>query len=557
MATLDTGDKNFAQIVSEIKSGQVKIPQFQRRFVWDVKASAKLLDSIIKGYPIGTFIYWRTDEELRSVRNLGNLVLPQQSKGEFVNYVLDGQQRLTSFYAAVEGLQIEREVGKIENYANIYLHLEATADDDVVITDVSEKLEQTFIRLADLMKGDFTYLASFPKDKQEKLNTFKKILEGYNFRGVNLKHADIEVATEVFTRLNVGGKELTLFEIMVAKTYDATRGFDLAEKYDELKQELQSVNYETISSSTVLQVVSMLMVKNVTRKEILRLPKKDFIDMWGKATDCIKSAIDFLRNFGVPVSRLLPYNALLVPFSYFFYNHKSSPSGDTLKLLQDFFWRCSLGYRYSSGVEGKLAQDVDKIDKILEGETPKYEWSIDITENNLKQTGNFSAGKSFIKGILCLYAMHKPKSFNNNLDVRIDNAWLKISTSKNYHHFFPKAWMRNNFPQMDLSHYNHILNITIVDDELNKNKIRAKAPADYIQTFANQNEHLAESLATHLIGNIDECGISTNDYETFFNKRAEQINMELNKRIIPQKTGSEVQVDFDEELEEETTEVLN
>ena len=556
MTTLDTGDKNFAQIVSEIRTGQVKIPQFQRRFVWDVKASAKLLDSIIKGYPIGTFIYWRTDEELRSIRNLGNLNLPQQTKGEFVNYVLDGQQRLTSFFAAVEGLQIEREVGKMENYSNIFLNLDADDEDDIVITDVSGKPEQSFIRLVDLMKGDFTYLASFPKDKQEKLNHFKKILEGYNFRGVNLKNADIDVATEVFTRLNVGGKELTLFEIMVAKTYDATRSFDLAEKYDGLKQELQSVNYETIPSSVVLQVVSMLLVKNVTRKEILKLQKKDFIDKWDKATDCIKSAVDFLRNFGVPVSRLLPYYALLVPFSYFFYKHPESPSGDTIKLLQDFFWRCSLGYRYSSGTEGKLAKDVDKIDKILKGETPKYEWSIDITENNIKLTGNFSAGKSSIKGILCLYAMHKPKSFNNNLDVRIDNAWLKISTSKNYHHFFPKAWMRNNFPQMDVSHYNHILNITIVDDELNKKKIRAKAPSDYIETFAKKNSHLAESLATHLIGDIEEFGITTNDYETFFNKRAELVGKELSERIIQQQTGNEVQVEGEEEVEEETTESL-
>jgi hypothetical protein len=556
MATLDTGDKNFAQIVNEIKTGQIKIPQFQRRFVWDLKASAKLLDSIIKGYPIGTFIYWRTDEELRSVRNLGNLSLPQQTKGEFVNYVLDGQQRLTSFFAAVEGLQIEREVGKFEDYSNIFLNLEATDDDDIVVTDISEKPDQSYIRLSDLMKDDLTYLASFPKEKQEKLNGFKKILYGYNFRGVNLKNADINVATEVFTRLNVGGKELALFEIMVAKTYDATRGFDLAEKYDELRQELQSVNYETISSSVVLQVVSMLLVKNVSRKEILKLQKKDFIDMWDKATNCIKSAVDFLRNFGIPVSRLLPYNALIVPFSYFFYKHPKSPSGDTIKLLQDFFWRCSLGYRYSSGSEGKLVQDVDKIDKILKGETPKYEWSIDISEQNLKQTGVFSAGKSFIKAILCLYAMHKPKSFKNNLDVRIDNAWLKISTSKNYHHFFPKAWMRNNYPQLEVSHYNHILNITIVDEELNKKDIKAKPPSEYIELFAKGNSRLSESLATHLIGDISEFGILTNDYETFFSKRAKIVSTELHNRIIQQQTGNEVQIDGEEEFEEKTDDLL-
>lgn len=553
MATLDNGDKNFAQIVSEITTGQVKIPQFQRKFVWDVKASAKLIDSILKGYPIGTFIYWRTDEELRSVRNIGNLNLPEQAKGEFVNYVLDGQQRITSFYAAVKGVQIEREDGKKEDYSIICLNLDATDDEDIVIIDTTDKAPFSFIKLAYLMVGDFTYLASFPKEKQEKLNQYKKILEGYNFRGVNLKNADIDVATEVFTRLNVGGKELTLFEIMVAKTYDGTRGFDLAEKYEALMKELEAVNYETISSSTVLQVVSMLLAKDVTRKQILKLPKKDFIDTWDKAVDSIKLSVDFLRNFGIPVSRLLPYNALIVPFSYFFHKHQGSPSGKTLTLLEDYFWRSSLGYRYSSGVEGKLAQDVDKIDTIIAGNTPKYEWSIDISETSLKNTGYFSAGRSYIKAILCLYAMQKPKSFNNNLDVRIDNSWLKVSTSKNYHHFFPKAWMKKNYPQMDFNQYNHILNITIVDDYLNKRQIKAKAPSDYITTFKASNRNLSDSLKTHLIDDLSEFGIDTNNYEAFFNKRAEEVVKELNKRIIQQQTGNEVQV-AEEELEEETVE---
>ena len=83
----------------KLKKGQIKIPQFQRNFVWSVSDSAKLMDSIIKGYPIGTFIFWRTKEQLRSVRNLGNITLPNSEDGEYVDYVLDGQQRLTSLFA--------------------------------------------------------------------------------------------------------------------------------------------------------------------------------------------------------------------------------------------------------------------------------------------------------------------------------------------------------------------------------------------------------------------------------------------------------------------------
>lgn len=55
--------RTFDSLVVEIEKGQIKIPQFQRDFVWTMQKSAGLIDSIIKGYPIGTFIFWRTKEE--------------------------------------------------------------------------------------------------------------------------------------------------------------------------------------------------------------------------------------------------------------------------------------------------------------------------------------------------------------------------------------------------------------------------------------------------------------------------------------------------------------
>ena len=83
----------FPSLFDDIERGQLKIPQFQRDFVWDLKKSRDLMDSIIKGYPIGTFIFWKTKERLRYVREIGNVLLKDPQKGDFVNFVLDGQQR--------------------------------------------------------------------------------------------------------------------------------------------------------------------------------------------------------------------------------------------------------------------------------------------------------------------------------------------------------------------------------------------------------------------------------------------------------------------------------
>ena len=63
--------KRYDVLFHDIERGDLKLPMFQRDFVWDKEQTAKLIDSILKGYPIGTFILWKTREELRSYRNLG------------------------------------------------------------------------------------------------------------------------------------------------------------------------------------------------------------------------------------------------------------------------------------------------------------------------------------------------------------------------------------------------------------------------------------------------------------------------------------------------------
>ena len=96
--------ENYATLIHEIGTGVIKIPKFQRDFVWSIDKTAKLLDSILKGYPIGTFILWQTDERINDIKNIGDIELPETKDGVKVKYVLDGQQRITSLYAAYMGV---------------------------------------------------------------------------------------------------------------------------------------------------------------------------------------------------------------------------------------------------------------------------------------------------------------------------------------------------------------------------------------------------------------------------------------------------------------------
>lgn len=542
----------YTTLVSDIEKGEIKIPQFQRDFVWTLQKSSALLDSIVKAYPIGTFIFWDTKDRLRSVRNLGNVTLPPPKDGDVVSFVLDGQQRLTSLFAILKGLTIERAGGRAEDFSQVYVDLLAGSDDQIVTADLTGRDPSACITLKTLLHGGLKELSTYPEAFHAKLDEYKQRIQSYDFSIIKVRDVPIDVATEIFTRINVGGKPLSLFEIMVAKTYDEKKGFDLSERFDALLTSLQPIDYETVSDATVLQLISLIMAADCKKQTILKLGKSEFIDIWDKAIDGFERAVEYFRGtYRIPVSHLLPYNTLLVPFGYYFYKHPDKPDAVQKALLEDFFWRCALGGRYSSSVESKLAQDIKRIDAILAENSPDYDWAIDVSPEFLIENGWFNAGRSFVKAILSLYAYHEPKSFSDNARINIQNNWLKQSNSKNYHHFFPKAHLsKQNVADAEI---NNVLNITIVDDYLNKRKIRARPPSDYMKEFQSANPDLDGAMRSHLIDDLDAFGIWTDDFPAFIRKRAEAVSAELKKRVITREVDNRGQPARTDDFEEEMT----
>ena len=93
-----------------------------------------------------------------------------------------------------------------------------------------------------------------------------------------------------------------------------------------------------------MQLIALILKKDCKKQTILKLTKAEFIGLWPNAVDAIERAVEYFRNvYRIPVSELLPYNTLLVPFGYFFYDHSDKPDPKQRVFLEDFFWRCSLG----------------------------------------------------------------------------------------------------------------------------------------------------------------------------------------------------------------------
>jgi hypothetical protein len=531
--------KKYEALFTEIDTGRIKIPMFQRDFVWTKEQTAKLVDSIIKGFPIGTFIFWKTREELRTMRNIGNVALPEAPKGDAVSYVLDGQQRITSLYAVRKGIRLTKDGQEID-YSQISIDLSVAPDSDDRVVLVDPPMDTPSIPVHKLLNGTVSELARDYLDQLERIDIYRQRLTGYDFSTIVIPDYPIDIACEVFTRINTGGTELTLFEIMVAKTYDLERNFDLSVEYEKLldskgiEKDLEDAHFNTIPGPTVLQCISAYIVKHSKRSDILKLKKQKFIDDWPIVKDGIFTAVDYFRShFRIPVSHLLPYDALLVPFTYFFILRKGKqPTSKQNKLLTQYFWWASLTNRFSSGVENKLAQDIEKMDLILKEETPDYRGEeILLTLENLRWRW-FSPGDAFCKAVLCLYAFQQPRSFSNDHVVKIDNSWLKTAFSVNYHHFFPRSYLdKQGFPNWKA---NCILNITIVDDYMNKRSIGAKPPSDYMKAFKKDNVNLADTMSTHLIDDLNDYGVWENNYEIFIERRGQRVLEELRKRLEPE-----------------------
>ncbi|ESQ86716.1 hypothetical protein ABAC460_22580 [Asticcacaulis sp. AC460] len=484
---------------------------------------------------------------MSDVKNIGNISLPETPEGRQVEYVLDGQQRLTSLFAAYMGAKIRRGGDANEtDYREIYVSLTPNPGDEDQLVTVCRNNDSTsashLMPLTDVLsltRSSGTALQKqfgYTNAQLDLADIYRQAFTTYEFSTVTLTREDIDSAIEVFTRINTGGSILTLFEIMVAKTYDEEQKFDMQVKWASVETTLSKVGYDGIPQSLILSLLSLILspTKECKRKTILDLEKQRIIDTWPLAVESIKSAVDYFRTtFNIPVSALLPYDVMIVPFAYWFYKKKHAPTNRAKVRMQELFWRSALSMRYSSGSESKLAADIKNVENIIDG---KKSSSTDLSDDFLYIDNaeslintNFSTGNALCKAILCLLAYQEPRNFDDNGKVLLDNSYLKIASSKNFHHFFPKA----HLAKQGIDNANSIVNITLIGADLNKRKISARPPKDYISEFEVANQNIKKSLATHFIDR-DKMGIDEDDYNKFLKSRAKKLWAQIEERIYPE-----------------------
>jgi len=396
------------------------------------------------------------------------------------------------------------------------------------LKEQQDEFKKRFISVKQIVGSSILKIARELND--ERYDALEKVhtnFQNYPFSIIYVLDQPIDVACEIFERINNSGKVLNLVDLMVAKSYSPS--FNLRKKLSSFLLELSKKDYRDIPEVTIIQCMAAIIGKSIKRRDILSLNKKIISSTWDDIVESIRQAIDFLKsNLNLVTSKIIPYNTLLVPLAYYFYKSKESYiSADAEKKITLWFWKASFSTRYDSAVETKINDDLIEFDAILQGKDPKFDDTTPFINEERIINQKLNLGSAFCKSILTLMNQQKPLEFINNVPISL-NTLSKLNSAE-LHHIFPQAYLRNNAHEyLDLK--DSIINIALAGSALNK-KYKDQPPSVYLKKCANKNPNFNNSLKSHLIHNYVNSGLENDEYSKFLSYRAGIILNEIRAKI--------------------------
>ncbi|MGH9427945.1 MAG: DUF262 domain-containing protein, partial [Terriglobia bacterium] len=238
--------ERIEQLAQRVLIGDIVLPEFQRPFVWKRKQILELLDSIYRNYPIGSALLWESHQELASKRSIADLVVGARSTSYPVNYLLDGQQRLSTICGVLHW-----QPGDPKSVWNVVFDLRS---ERFIHLDNADELPAHQIPLRRLKDpADYFRKLSAIDDDQIKatadllFNRFKD----YQLPLVTLGDMSINDVAPVFERINSTGTRLTIYDLMRAATWSPN--FDLGNTIESIKLSLEPKRFHSFDNKTFLR----------------------------------------------------------------------------------------------------------------------------------------------------------------------------------------------------------------------------------------------------------------------------------------------------------------
>lgn len=514
------------KLVSRIGEGDIKIPAFQRGFVWDQDQIIQLLDSLYHSYPIGSILLWNSLERLKSSRNIGGLKLPDREPEYPVHYVLDGQQRLSTIFAAFYSEREFESAGDGYTVSPEIFDIAFRFDDNSFIPASAAEASRPTIRLSCLFDTEsfFKALEGLSSEHQKAAKDLYSRINNYEIPVVTISRRSKDEVGVIFERINSTGTTLTTLDLLVAWTW--SEDFHLQEALNNLRDVLDAKGFGDVPDKIFLQCLGGILSESTKTRTILSLRPEDVRANFDKVGAAIARAVDFLSTeFLVQSLDFLPHLQQLVGLSYFFH-HRENTTAIQAAALRKWFWKTSFSRRYSAQTDDKMNDDIDFMKKLLEDDTSSLSSYASEINKSILVKQKFSKGHPYTRALLLLLAQRVPRDLTNGTKVDLGEA-LSAYNRKEYHHVFPNAFLRKRGLQGDK--INNVCNFCFLPSGSNK-KISQRDPADYIfnLTPEDNRKDIFESNLMPLRMEI----YSNNDFDEFIGQRAELIVQYFDSLVI-------------------------
>jgi hypothetical protein len=358
------------ELLDEILAGALRVPGFQRPFVWQPEQMRQLFDSIAKGYPIGSLLLWETERSLGSRDKIGPFTIPP-APARPVGYILDGHQRLTTLLAAL-CLPSSQPLSAHQADWQWWLWYDLAKQEFVHVTN--GKPGPSLLPLRVLRKTvDFLGASrNIQSENGEKAGDYIREAESLAQRIKNYKIAVTRIrggtladAVSIFSRLNSKGLDMTADQMVSALTYEeGADAFNLADSIDGILEEMEAYNFGGVPRRQVLQSVlaaANLDIKTSDVEGIVRLLGSQKREALDAARNGLVKAAQFLsEHLKVPGDGFLPYANQIVLLSTFF-RECASPSEQQIETIVKWFWATSLTGWFAGVNPSQLRDAVDEM----------------------------------------------------------------------------------------------------------------------------------------------------------------------------------------------------
>lgn len=559
-------------LLQRIHNGALAIPDFQRDFTWEARRTVTLLRSMMARFPAGTFLFWSVGDDNKDFGSRPVEGAPKKTTAP-QELILDGQQRLTSLYRALNGIGDERFFLDVPSFVDLpsiaipdgrLLEAQDVDFERAVYWYSTDSKEATSLESRSARVNAHVLAVAEHRDFDEWLDEYAEVhaadmdekatknllrqfrdryltpLKSYGFPVVTLpSNTRIEAVATVFETLNSTGKPLGPFELLTARFYPS--GVHLRDLWDQAVIDHEILSEFSIDEYSVLQAVTLRAHNSAQRSDVLRkLTAQDVQAHWEPVARGFARCLELLQaECGVVIPKLLPYTMLLVPLAAVWddvIKVKGPEQANVLNRIKRFFWCTVFATNYDQGANSQAGADYAKLKYWLFDESKEAPEA--VATFNLAASTLLSATtrrKALFAGVIALTAMAGARDFHSGLKLTAEKVRAEKIDS---HHIFPKAYLAGKKDsEGNPMNSELILNRALIDPLTNKT-IGSKAPSVYFDELRKTIEEpqLIEIMRSQLI-DADEASdpFREDDFRGFIEHRLSDVI-----EAIESATGHEV-----------------